>query len=269
VNENMISFGINGLGYLMGFNYPIMYRFTPGSNTFENIGYFQNFYYTMGLSSIIANDTVYLIDGSRGLYRFDIPSSSWIWLANDPSNDQGGISFSLNNKIYYGLVPGADMRKLWVYDPIYKNWIQKNQFPEPGEQIPVSFIINNIGYVLFSDKKLYSYDSVSDNWTRLSSYPGPGNLVYGRTAFTMNNLGFVGGGKELNTEQAYNELWSYNPLSDTWKQEVPIPGKGRFNLISFTIDNKAYVGFGMTYTPEGWTTQASDFYEYDPSLPAK
>ncbi len=269
VNENMISFGIRGKGYLMGFNYPIMYRFTPGLNTFENIGYFQDFYRTMGLSSIISNDTVYLIDGSRGLYRFDIPSSSWIWLANDPSNDQGGISFSLNNKIYYGLVPGADMGKLWVYDPIYKNWIQKKEFPEQGEQVPVSFVINNKGYVLFYDKKLYSYDPVNDNWTRLSSYPGPGNLVYGRTAFTINSLGFVGGGKELYTEQAYNELWSYNPSTDTWKQEVPIPGRGRFNLISFTIDNKAYVGFGMTYTPGGWQIQASDFYEYDPNYPVK
>jgi hypothetical protein len=269
VNDNMTAFGINGQGYLMGFNYPNMYRFTPGSNTFEYIGYYQDFYNTTGLSCIVSNDTAYLIDGSRGLYRFDIQSSSWIWLVNDPSNDQGGISFSLSDKIYYGLVPGADMGKLWAYNPIYKYWIQKRQFPEPAEQIPVTFSINNIGYVLFSDKKLYSYDPVNDNWTKLSSYPGPGNLVYGRTAFSMNNLGYVAGGKELNTVQTYNDLWSYNPSSDTWSQEIPIPGRGRLNSLSFTIDNKAYVGFGMTFSPEGWQTQAGDFYQFDPNYPAK
>jgi hypothetical protein len=267
--DSNITFSLNGQGYFMGTTYPVMYRYTPGVNTFENIGYFDQFYYASSLSTIICNDTVYTISNSKGLYRFDVPSLTWIKITDTPVTDPGGVAFSLNGKIYWGLAYGDNISKFWIYNPIYKNWILRNPFPENTDQIPIAFSINNLGYVLFYDNKFFSYDPVTDRWTQRSSYPGSGNHVFGRTAFTLNNQGYVGGGRDIYSDVAYTDFYSYNPSTDTWTQEVPIPGMGKFNSVSFSINNLGYVGFGATIVDGSSVTQAVDFYQFDPASAKK
>jgi N-acetylneuraminic acid mutarotase len=215
------------------------------------------------MTCVVNNDTAYLISGSKGIFRFDIPSTTWVRLGDAPSQNESGIAFSLNGKIYYGLSTGGN-GNFWEYDPVNRIWILKSQFPEILEQHPVAFTINNIGYALFYDNKLYSYNPLNDRWTRLSSYPGPGISVFGRTAFTMNSLGYILGGTESSSEQAYPDFWSYNPVTDSWLSLLPIPGGGRYNAVSFSINNKGYFGFGWSYPMSGFLREQYDFYEYDP-----
>ena len=209
---------------------PKIYRFDPVSNSFTYLNYFDNFYNVAGLTSVVNNDTAYIISGTKGMFRFDVPSSMWIKIGEAPSSFINGIAFSLNGKIYYGLTEG-EMSKFWEYNPKFTHpWSLRNSFPESGEMSPVSFTINNTGYALFFDRTFYSYDPVNDRWTKRASYPGSGNRVTGRIAFSVNSLGYVGGGRDLDLETSYTDIWSYNPSTDSWTEQIPLPGRKTVQL---------------------------------------
>jgi N-acetylneuraminic acid mutarotase len=264
INGSGISFTMNGLGYIMDNIFTIMSSFDPAENKFTYVGTYQDWSWVKGSACVVNNDTVYLINGGKGIYRFDFVTSQWIRIGETPIPDLDGIAFSLNGRLFYGLPSSANIDKFWEYKSSTKSWILKNPFPGAYEQLPLSFTINNKGYALFYDNVLYEYNPDADSWTRKSPYPGAGQYVYGRVAFAINNLGYVGLGRELYSETAYNDLWIYDPASDSWTKSIPMPGIGRFNSISFTLGSKAYLGFGYTYPVPGLSLMMNDFYMYDP-----
>ncbi len=58
----------------------------------------------------------------------------------------------------------------------------------------------------------------------------------------------------------YNDMWQYDPSTNTWTQKANFPGAGRHNAIGFGLGNYGYVGTGF----DG-SNYYSDFYQYDPS----
>ncbi len=265
-----IAFSLNGIGYLMSNRVPKMFSFDPGSNTFTYLNYFNEFYDVEGLVSVVNRDTAYIISGIKGLFRFDRPASSWIRIDDAPGTGISGTAFSLNGRIYYLLPDNEGRNKLWEYHHEYlQPWALKNPFPNYNGMNPISFTINNFGYVLFADRNMYRYDPVNDTWTKVSSYPGLGNDVTGRIVFSTSSLGYAGGGRDLYSGISYSDFWSYNPLTDTWKEEVAFPGESRFNSISFSIDNKGYIGFGWSQAQLGPQTQLFNILRYDPDKISK
>ena len=59
-----------------------------------------------------------------------------------------------------------------------------------------------------------------------------------------------------------NELWCYDPSVDNWTRKSNMPTEHSTGQVSFTLNNKGYVGTGLyeSYSP------VSDFYEYDPAM---
>jgi hypothetical protein len=92
--------------------------------------------------------------------------------------------------------------------------------------------------------EFWKYNPNTNTWTQISSIPSNGRS-YPYT-FTINNLGFVGGGYSLQTGTTLNDLYSYDPSNNTWTDR----GKntnivGLYKSFSFALNNYGYVGGGI------------------------
>lgn len=181
------------------------------------------------------------------------------------------VGFAINGKGYVGT--GIDttetvQRDWWEYDAVLDTWTQKANLPGSVRRNAVGFPIGNKGYVgmgidsteaftgtILSD--FWEYNPQTNTWTQKASYPGyGGGGVYFATGFELDNKGFVCCGK-VGADLYIDEFWEYKPLSDTWIQRSDFPGGERYQLCSFVVNGKAYVGLGAEYN-----TYLRDIWEY-------
>jgi N-acetylneuraminic acid mutarotase len=84
--------------------------------------------------------------------------------------------------------------------------------------------------------------------------------VYYATAFVLDYKGFIVGGK-VGSQVLSDEVWEYKPFNNTWVQRPNFPGGNRYQMTSFAVAGKAYVGCGAdqnTYRDEMWEYNAGN-----------
>ncbi|MGB1102146.1 MAG: kelch repeat-containing protein [Crocinitomicaceae bacterium] len=183
------------------------------------------------------------------------------------------IAFSVGNYGYVGMgVDTAEVthKDLWQYNPTTNTWTQVASLPGSERRNAIAFSIENKGYVGtgFSHdnseighklKDLWSYDPILNSWDSLAAYPGGGDTgIYQATAFSALGKAYVACGK-IGSDNYITEVWQYDPVTDEWTPRTPFPGGNRYQLVSFVVENKAYVGLGTDHD-----IFRKDFYEYDP-----
>ncbi|MBK9192040.1 MAG: T9SS type A sorting domain-containing protein [Crocinitomicaceae bacterium] len=100
-----------------------------------------------------------------------------------------------------------------------------------------------------------------NSWTKKADF---GALKRERAvAFSIGEYGYVATGEDTNNV-TYNDLWRYDPLTDTWSQMANLPASTRRNAIGFALENKGYVGTGIDSSESFLGTILVDFWEYDP-----
>lgn len=183
------------------------------------------------------------------------------------------VSMSIGNFGYVGM--GIDTNETvkndwWQYDALTDTWTQKATLPGSVRRNAVGFAVGTNGYVgtgidsaeAFNGnilKDFWEYNSLNNTWSAVADYPGGGgNGVYFATAFALDNKGFVVCGK-IGSDNYIDEVWQYKPLTDTWMQLADFPGGQRYQLSSFIIGTKAYVGLGADYN-----TYLHDMWEFNP-----
>jgi len=196
------------------------------------------------------------------------------------------VAFSINDIGYVGT--GVDTAEIvhndfWQYDPTLDTWAQVADLPASVRRNAVGFAINNKGYVgtgmdmaeasmsgSTTLNDFWEYDPALNAWTQKANYPGGfGFGVYFATAFVSGSKGYVCCGK-LGPNDYINQLWEYKPAIDQWAQLPGFPGGVRYQLSSFVINHKAYVGLGTdqdAYRKDIWEfntgtgqwTQKNDF----------
>jgi N-acetylneuraminic acid mutarotase len=107
---------------------------------------------------------------------------------------------------------------------------------------------------------LPALESNAANWTQKASFNG-GNR-YGAFCFSIGNTGYVGCGVQQTgiNYALVNDLWAYDPASDSWTQKASKPAPGLSAAAVFTAAGKAYLTTGydlQVYRTETW--------EYDPA----
>ncbi|WP_207512562.1 Kelch repeat-containing protein [Longitalea luteola] len=100
------------------------------------------------------------------------------------------------------------------------------------------------------------------SWKRMKNFPGPQRKF--PVSFAVNGKGYVCCGRGTNGN--LNDVWEFDPATDTWTQIGDYPGSPMNSGFSFVIGNKAYVGGGSYDTPPysnygGYRS----FYEFDPA----
>ncbi|HIP36476.1 MAG TPA: T9SS type A sorting domain-containing protein [Crocinitomix sp.] len=184
------------------------------------------------------------------------------------------VSFSINGKGYVGTgVDTTEMvrRDFWSYDPTLNTWTQVADFGGIARRNAIAFAINNKGYVgtgmshaesalgsTLAD--LWEYDPDLNTWIQKANFPANfGQGIYFATAFAVNNKAYICGGKRGPADYT-DEMWEYNPLTNSWIQKSPFPGGVRYQHCSFSIGDRGYVGLGIDLD-----IYRKDLWEYNPA----
>lgn len=98
--------------------------------------------------------------------------------------------------------------------------------------------------------------NAQNQWNKKALFPG---LRYGAVAFNIADYGYAGTGST--GSRLCNDLWRYDPITDTWEEVEKMPAPARLAAFAFVIEGKAYVGGGFTQD-----TDLYDLWQYDPQL---
>lgn len=209
-----------------------------------------------------------------GFYAYGQTSNSWTKKASFGGlKREKAVAFSIDS---YGYVScGVDTAEqvhndLWQYNPELDAWTQLASLPGVARKNAIAFVIAGKAYLgtgydhdeTLSGSKLkdfWEYNPLENEWTEKAHYPGGGDTgIYQATAFTLLEKGYVACGK-IGPDAYIPELWQYDPLTDSWIERTPFPGGDRYQLISFVLENKAFVGMGTDHD-----VFRKDIWEYDP-----
>lgn len=161
-------------------------------------------------------------------------------------------------------------KDLWAYDPVADAWSQKANLPGSPRRDAVSFVINNFAYVGTGMdslsgptgntlKDFWRYNPQTNAWSAIADFPGAGGQgIYFATAFSVGGKGYLCGGK-TGPSLYSSQMWEYKPSNNQWMQRANFPGGVRYQLLSFAIGNKGYVGMGTDQN-----IFKKDMYCYDP-----
>lgn len=96
-----------------------------------------------------------------------------------------------------------------------------------------------------------------NNWAQKTSLPS--NSRYASTSFVLDEFAYIIGGQENPSLSNYSdEVWKYDPSSDSWTQMNDFPIT-LYSGSSFVLDGEAYVGLGNSSSG-----LSNIFYKYDP-----
>ena len=148
---------------------------------------------------------------------------------------------------------------------IVDSWQQRSTSTPLPEYMGFTQVqMNNFVYVI-GGRTLYEYNLLTKGWTKKQDFPG--SYRFNGTAFTYNGKLYYGFGEGAHEPyngangQYYNDLWSYNPATNSWTSLGTTPLGKRSGAVAVTLNNKVYFGFGGATSPS--TVIYTDFWQYD------
>lgn len=155
----------------------------------------------------------------------------------------------------------------WEYDIASDSWLQKPDYPDLRRHHPYQFAIGDYVYTAFGHgngifRELYRYDPALEEWQRMADIPGEGRVA--GTQFSYDGKGYVlSGDGDDHLSMETGEMWSYDPLLDTWDSLPPHPGKSRWAPASFVIDGVVYIYNGTSYFEGVGFVYQTEAYSFD------
>ena len=195
--------------------------------------------------------------------QFHSLRGSWRKLSSFPGpHRKFSIAFSAGGKVYIVGGVSMDLQKfndVWCYDPVSNNWSQKGAFPLTSitNNEATHFLINDVAYIV-SAAGFWQYDQQNDTWQKI----GPGKNQTRMMSFSIAGIGYAGYGHFDGSLNAYDAIQnSWTPIPKT--VDSVYPGDADFLKYSWSVDGKAYSGYGTNSTFA--EMPVAEFYEYDPS----
>ncbi|GAF04266.1 Kelch repeat-containing protein [Saccharicrinis fermentans] len=223
----------------------------------------------------------------KDFYEYDPSNNTWTQ-KNDFAGEgrYGATAFYVNGKGFIGTGYGDvevdsdetipnNLSDFWSYDIATDSWEQVSSFNGSKRRNAMSFVLNDVAYVLsgYDNEYLddmYKYDAVNDQWTELAHISDYEDDSYDDdyTIARYSAVTFVAGGKGYVTTgiQGGNsiETWEYEPSTDRWEQKTDFEGTSRYGAVAFTINDIGYVatgGNGNYSLDDVW--QFNPFEEYE------
>jgi N-acetylneuraminic acid mutarotase len=204
------------------------------------------------------------------VWQYDTTTRTWSQVSDFPGKARClSSSFVIDNNAY--VCTGSintffdqDVKENWQYNQPTNAWTKKTNFPGKARSAAVAQMVNGKGYVgtggIAADgdpdksgtNDWWQYDPVNDSWTQKASIPGSPRA--GAASFTATStLGVTkiyvcAGGNSVDVDggiNLYNDLWEYNPSSDSWRQRASLPGSARAFPVGITAISSGIVGTGF------------------------
>ena len=147
----------------------------------------------------------------------------------------------------------------------FGQWYQLPDFPGTARDDAAAFAIGTdvfvgtgmeVGWGLTQD--WYRFDGITWQWSSMAPLPASPRQYC--SAFTLHDPydghGYLFGG--LDTNGPLNELWRYDPATDSWAQMASLPGEPRYAAVAF---HEGYVVTGLLQ--DGNAT--NELWRYEPS----
>ncbi|TWJ03600.1 N-acetylneuraminic acid mutarotase [Mucilaginibacter frigoritolerans] len=210
-------------------------------------------------------DLVTVVQGNYGVYKYLTPKNNFPGPARF-----GATAVAIGGNIYFGLgksqVTDYALADWWKYDPNADKWTQLASCPV-ASYIVNSFSIGTKAYVgmgsgLLFDNSFWCYDTSADTWKQIASFPGTYTIF--PVCFSSDKYGYMIGGSQdtPNALTNTNDVWRYNPVTDSWQQTTSFPGLPRGQAMGFTLNNKGYVIGGAAQTG-GSDPYIADAWSFD------
>jgi len=142
-----------------------------------------------------------------------------------------------------------------------QSWTKLQDFPGVARDDGSTFTIGNkvfcgtglqVGWTCTND--FYVFDLTTETWGLIAPLPLIASRQYG-VGFSILGKGYVFGGVN-DAGSLLNDLWEYNPTTNTWLQKSTMPSIGRSGSVAFVINDIVYIVGGRTSTnnaiPETW-----------------
>ena len=142
-------------------------------------------------------------------------------------------------------------------------WTESHPFKGIPRTGGVSFTIGDVAYVGLGRTLSTATEALKDfwmykdtTWTRIADFPGTER--YGAVAFVLGNIAYVGTGYTPSTknraDEFHHDFYAYDPSTGKWSDTpvtyLPPDAQGESNArkdaIAFSLNNKAYVGTGIS-----------------------
>jgi N-acetylneuraminic acid mutarotase len=178
---------------------------------------------------------------------------------------------------------GTDRYKdVWAYRADNNSWTRNATFPGAARNSAVGFAVSGKGYITtgydgskrlkdtweFTPTPAPAPNMVGGTWLQKADFPEPINQGtgnsdgrYDATAFTLTANGVVRGYVTCGYNGgSQKDMFSYNPLTNSWRQEISSPGDKRSGAVAFVYNNVAYLLTGASSN-----SNINDFYKYEPN----
>jgi N-acetylneuraminic acid mutarotase len=149
--------------------------------------------------------------GYNDFWKYNPADDSWIRISDYPMMDYWGIWWGVGianeQDAFIGLgstiVSGNYSQRIFKYSPLTDTWKRISNYPFPGGNVPLSFILDGKTYIKTgATKDFYFYNDNLDTWSLLqtdilSDY-------FGGISFSSGGKAYVGLGQT-------NSMWEYDP----------------------------------------------------------
>ncbi len=229
----------------------------------------------------VINDKFYIGTGYDGddrltdFWEYNPTTDYWTRKADFPGTARNGaVGIAVNGKGYVGTGYDGDnaLNDFYEYDPETNVWTKIQDFPGIARYDAVTFAIGDKLYVgtgkdddklLYKD--FYAYNTSTQAWEDVNSLRGDKRSK--AAAFTLDGIGYVISGYSSGYE---NDMWAYNPSSDSWTEMRKISNYtdddfdndysniARADGSTFTINGRGYLVCGTN------GSLVNNVWEYDP-----
>lgn len=218
-------------------------------------------------------------EDGRDFWEFDPVTNTWSQKADYPGSPlMFTANFVIGSKAYVctGSTTTSPIysKENWQYDQLTNTWTRKADFAGVEHTKCTAFTSAAKGYLglgtaitqntSFGTKDWWQYDPIADAWTRKSDFPG--GKREGAAGFVIDDKGYVCSGyfRSNGSDTWYNDLWKYNPSTDTWTQKADFPGTARHYAVSYSAMSKGFIATGVGPSIlVNQTTLLNDSWEYD------
>ena len=138
-----------------------------------------------------------------------------------------------------------------LFQATAQNWQQLTDFPGTQRDDGSGFVIGDSAYFGTGmtpwwsvERDFYGLNLIDDSWFPIASLPMNAERQYASGFSSSSGKGYVFGG--YNGNQFLNDLWEYNPATNTWSALTSLPGIGRSGAASFVLNDTVYIIGGKT-----------------------